>query len=318
MKGKSILLALSGSQQSRQATEVCWRLARQLGATITAHHVVDSHSAWQFLGHENPGFLSSSLYLEAYQGLLSDLFKLGELLADSYAADARLVGVDNVCLIDEGNPITEICRRAASHKLVVIGHRGNKSRQPRSQFQRLSVAEALSHDCPRPLLVVQAECKSWTSLSIMISLDHINEIYINSCLDMAEVLGLKPALICLTGGAHEETAEDFVQNIRRSNPRLNEVTIAMAPAQQDISVSIENCYKPENEVQKFDPAFWCNTLIVIPTIMVAGERLTVVDSSPSLFVRYLSLPSILLWPEEYTFAPIEQTLQEEQSLVSVG
>jgi nucleotide-binding universal stress UspA family protein len=320
MKGKSILLALSGSQQSRQATEVCWRLARQLGATITAHHVVDSHSAWEFLGHDNPGFLSSSLYLEAYQVLLSDLFKLGERLADSYAADARDAGVDNVCLIDEGNPITEICRRAANHKLVVIGHRGATTSRPRSQFQRLSVAEALAHDCPRPLLVVQSDCSSWTSLAIMISLDHINEVYINSCLDMAEALGLKPALLCLTGGAHEEKTEDFVHNIRRENPRLEDVTIAMAPAQKDISVSIENCYGPDNDTQKFDPDFWRNTLIVIPTRMVAGERLTVVDSSPSLFVRYLSLPAILLWPEEYSFAHAssESIQREEPALVAVG
>lgn len=305
MRGKSILLALSGSQQSRYATEVCWDLARRLGATITAHHVVDSHSAWEFIGHENPGFLEPAVYLESYQQLVSSLFTLGEELADTYAEEAKSAGIDDVCIVDEGNPVTEICRRAANHKMVVIGHKGTKKgQQPRSQFLRLSVAEALAHDCPRPLLVVQDECKSWSSLSIMISLDHINEVFINSSLDMAKALGLQPTLLCLTGGAHEELPDQFVNDIRESNPRLKHVPIALTPAQQDISVKVEHWYAPAGI--PFDRDLWDNTLIVIPTRMVAGERLTVVDSSPSMFVRYLTLPSILLWPEEYAFSAADE------------
>lgn len=300
MKGKSILLALSGSQQSRFATEVCWKMAKSLGATITAHHVVDSHSAWEFLGHESPGFLQPAVYLEAYQELVSSLFSLGEGLAEDYAEEAKEKGIDDVCIIDEGNPITEICRRAANHKLVVIGHKKSKATQPRSQYQRLSVAEALAHDCPRPLLVVQDECKGWSSLSIMISLDHINEGFINSCLDMAQALNLRPAVLCLTGGAHEERPNDFVRDMRSANPRLKDVPIALTPAQQDIAVHVEHWYAPKD--MPFDTELWNNTLIVIPTRLVAGERLTVVDSSPAMFVRYLTLPSILLWPEEFVFS----------------
>lgn len=301
MKGKSILLALNGSRQSRFATEVCWRLAGELDATITAHHVVDSHSAWEFLGHENPGFLDSSRYLEVYQGLVSSLFCLGEELAKKYAEEAKKQGIDDVCILDEGNPINEICRRAANHKLIVIGHKAKKDHEPRRQFQRLSVAEALANDCPRPLLVVQDECKNWSSLSIMISLDHINEVFINSCLDMAAVLNLKPTLICLTGGVNEEKPEDFVRDLRESNARLKDVQIALTPAHKDIAVYVEHWYAPQGT--EFDRSLWDKTLIVIPTRMVAGERLTVVDSSPSMFVRYLTLPSILLWPEEYAFSP---------------
>jgi nucleotide-binding universal stress UspA family protein len=314
MKGKSILLALSGSPQSRYATDVCWNLARRLGTTITAHHVVDSHSAWEFIGHENPGFLEPQVYLDAYQELTSSLFSLGEKLAESYATKAKAEGIDDVCIVEEGNPITEICRRSANHKLVVIGHRASKPRElPRSQFLRLSVAEALSHDCPRPLLVVQDECKAWTSLSIMISLDHINEVYINSCLDMAKALDLKPHLLCLTGGVNEESPSKLVSDLRESNKRLKDIPIALTPAQQEISVNSNSWFAPEG--MEFDRALWDNTLIVIPTRLVAGERLTVVDSSPSLFIRYLSIPSIMLWPEEYAFLPeIDPADKDEKSL----
>lgn len=315
MKGKSILLALSGSQQSRYATEVCWNLARRLGATITAHHVVDSHSAWEFVGHENPGFLKSAVYLEAYQQLVSSLFCLGEDLADAYADEAKEAGVDNVCIVDEGNPITEICRRAANHKMVVIGHKAVKERQePRRQFMRLSIAESLAHDCSRPLLIVQDECKEWTSLSIMISLDHINEVFINSCLDMANALQLPATLLCLTGGANEEKPQQFVHDLRQSNPRLAEIPIALTPARQDIAVRVEEWYAPEG--MPFDRSLWDNTLMVIPTRLAGGERLTVVDSSPSMFIRYLTLPSIMLWPEEYSFTPMEEELSSRKAVGS--
>lgn len=304
MKGQSILLALSGSRQSRFATDVCWGLAQKLGAKITAHHVVDSHSAWEFLGHENPGFLNSDRYLDVYQELVKQLFVLGEDLAEEYTKEAKKLGIDNACIVDEGDPIKQICKRAINHKMVIIGHRpSNKVQTLSSQFQRLSLAESLSHDCPRPLMIVQDECKQWTSLAIMISLDHINEIFINSCLDMAKALGLTPSLLCLTGGAHEETPENLVRDLRTANERLKDMAIALVPAQKDISVKVDQWYAPDN--LPFRKEIWENPLIVIPTRMIAGERITVFDSSPSHFVRYLTLPSIMLWPEEYVFSPSE-------------
>jgi len=314
MKGKSILLALSGSKQSRYATEVCWRLAKQLDSTITAHHVVDAHSAWEFLGQDQPGFLNPSVYLEAYHSLLASLITLGEDLALSYAAEAKEREIDDVCIIDEGNPITEICRRAANHKMVVIGHKKSKGHlDTHTQFQRLSVAEALAHDCPRPLLVVQDPCGNWTSMSILISLDHINKVFIDSCLDMAETLNLKPTLLCVRGGPHEETANDFVTNIRASDERLKNIPFAMIPASKNLEVRIKEWYDPSGAA--FDPHLWDNTLMAIPTRMSADERITIFDSSPSIFVRQLEFPSILLWPEEYVYSAQNKSGNKELSAV---
>ncbi len=315
MKGKSILLALSGSQQSRFATEVCWNLAKKLESTITAYHVIDSHGAWEFVGHSKPGFLNSSVYLDSYQKLLSNLFELGDELAKAYAREAKLLGVDDVCIVQEGNPINEICRHSSNHKLVVIGHRPAAVHEhPRSQFQRLSVAEALANDCPRPLLIVQDECKEWTSFAITISLDHINEIYINSSLDMAEALGLRPALLCLTGGVHEEKPDDLVKNLRESNKRLADLPIAVTPAEKDIRVSKDQWYAPSN--LPFEKEIWDNPLLTIPTRMIGGERLTVLDSPSSMFVRHLTLPSILLWPEEFVYSMGKDMKERQVSAVS--
>lgn len=307
MRGKSILLALSGSQQSRYATEVCWQLARQLGATITAHHVVDSHSAWQFVGHEKPGFLKSEKYLAAYQALTKSLFCLGEDLAEAYTSEAKKLGIDDICIVDEGNPIELICKRALDHKLVVIGHRPHVSEHNISgQLMRLSIAESLSNQCERPLMVVQGESKAWTSLTMLISMDHVNENYINSCMDIAKTLNLSPVLLCLSGGAHEESPESFIADIREANPRLAHMPVAVTPAKQNLTLQVDTWYIPEgSQIGKED---FQNTLVVIPTRQVGGQRISVADSSPAMFVRYNALPTILLWPEEYKYAPCSDEL----------
>lgn len=299
MKGKSILLALNGSQQSRFAAEACWNLAKKLEAHVTAQHVVDSHSAWDFLGHEKPGFLVADDYLFAYKELVASMFDISERLADAYADEFETQGIDGEFVVDQGNPITEICRRAANYKLVVIGHRSYISRR-QSRMHNLSVAEELAHDCPRPLLVVQGVCKEWSSLSIVISPDHINEVFINSCIDMAESLKLPAVLLCLTGGVHEEEPASLIADLRASNSRLADLHIALIPAQQNLNTSITNWSIPENA--PFDENLWSNPLMTIPTRMIGGERLTVFDSSPSKFVSRLNLPSILMWPEEYAYA----------------
>jgi nucleotide-binding universal stress UspA family protein len=326
MKGKSILLALSGSQQSRYATEVCWKLATQFQAKITAHHVVDSHSAWEFLGHEKPGYLKSDRYLNAYQALCKSLFCLGEELAEAYASEAKKRGVDDVCIVDEGNPIDQICRRSRDHKLVVIGHRSHSAVEhsinanedaavphAAGQFMRLSIAEALSNECPRPLLIVQDECSVWTSMTILISMDHVNEIFINSCLDMADGLKIKPVLMCISSGEHEESPESFIKDLRESNSRLATIPMAVAPADSRISIHADKWFVPDGV--SVDKKQFQNTLVVIPTRKVADERITVVDSSPAFFVRNLTLPSILLCPEEYSYS---LSAAEESKAVSKG
>jgi nucleotide-binding universal stress UspA family protein len=300
MKEKSILLAISGSEQSRHASEVCWKLARRLGTAITAHHVVDSFRAWEFLGHENPGFLEPGAYLEPYQELVSALFVLGKELAASYAREAQAAGIDNVCLIDVGNPVTEICRRSANHKMVVIGHRTPGQMHACSQIQRLTVAEALAHDCPRPLLIVQNKCRSWSSFLAVLSVDRINETFVSSCLEMAQALDLSPSILCLTGGASVEDCQDRIRDMRKRIRQLQEIPMSLAETGGEMPANLEDWRDPGGK--PFGENYFENTLIVIPTRMVAGQRLTVAGSSPSLVVRHLKNPSILLWPEEFAFA----------------
>lgn len=304
MRGRSVLLALSGSQQSRYAAELCWAMSRQLGAQIVAQHVVDSHSAWEFIGHEKTGFLPSESYVTAYQVLCKHLFTLGEDLAAEYASQAVAQGCSPLCFVDEGNPVEQICNRALSHDLVVIGHKPGTIRgnNPHSQFLRLSIAEALAHECPRPLLVVQERTVPWQSLAILSSTEHINEQYINSCLDMASALCLQPLLLCLAG-APDINSDKFIGDLREANGKLASVPIAITEeVNEQLSADgiLWNVAVPELE-----PDVTGSMLFVAPTREINKQRVTVLDSSPSVFVRYLLLSSILLWPEEYTFSFLE-------------
>ena len=51
------------------------------------------------------------------------------------------------------------------------------------------------------------------------------------------------------------------------------------------------------------------TLLVLPTRLVNSRRVSILDEPTELFVRRLSLPAILLWPEEsaYSIEKIDET-----------
>lgn len=310
MKAFSILLALSGSQQSKYAAEVCWDLSERLGAEVLAQHVVDLHSSWEFLGHDNPGFLDSASYVNAYQKLGTSLFNLGEELAVAYAAETARRGQKGECVVDQGNPVQQIADRAKDHELVVIGHKpsGLSATNPRSQFLRLSIAEALSNDCTRPLLVIQQQVKSWSNLGIVISSEHINEGFINNSLKTARALNLQPVIVCLAA-IPDMDVQEFALNLRKANPGLRYVPIGLSQTQHE-SFSDDSMIWSCTAEQR--PSLQNNTLLVIPTRAVGDERLTVLDGAPSVFIRYLNLSSILLWPEEFTFS----FLAEEQELTA--
>lgn len=307
MKDNSILLALSGSHQSRYAAEVAWRLSKQLGARITAHHVIDTHNAWQFIGHEKPGFIESEVYVTAYQNLCKSLFILAESLAEAYVSDAKKTGIDDACIVTEGNPKEEICRRAEEHNLVVIGHKpsilneGAKSKY--SEFVRLSLAESLSMTCPRPLLIVQGPCKAWSSLAIMISMEHINERYVNSCLDLAKALDLPALMVIIECGGNEEDLRQFVTDLRSENKRLANVPMTFSNVDQDIAVNKSNWFLAND--QEVPTQVLDHSLFVMPTRQIVNDRLSVLNSPASNFVKFLNLPSILLWPEEFDCSMLE-------------
>jgi hypothetical protein len=149
------------------------------------------------------------------------LLKLGGQILNSYQLEASRCGIETEVMLDVGNPFDQIIRRCLDFDLVMIGHRKRITLDNPSQFLQLSIAEMLAHGCPRPLLVVQEPGISWKSMTILVSMQHVNENYINNCLHMADLLGLAPTVIGLSAGVPEEKHATFIGDLRSANSRLN-------------------------------------------------------------------------------------------------
>ncbi|MBS1993748.1 MAG: universal stress protein [Cyanobacteria bacterium SZAS LIN-3] len=299
MRKLSILLCLDGSVYSRYAADLCWLIAKNTGAHITAQHVIDTQSAEQFIVPEESGFVEPVKYKFAYNTLHKELYDLAHQLQNSYLVEATKHGVRTDFVIDEGDPVRAICERAKGHDLVIIGHKPSGERsQPlyRRQFLRLSLAEALAHECPRPLLLVQNHTELWSDMTVLVSLEHLNENYVNACLDFASVLDLKPNLTCLTSGDLDEPVEKFIKDFRESDPKVKKVPIEVATL---ADIAIVDGAPIWGHFASAEAKGMAATLPVIPTRSAAGQRVTVLDGSPTLFVRFLSLPTMLLLPEEH-------------------
>ncbi|MBZ0186457.1 MAG: universal stress protein [Candidatus Obscuribacterales bacterium] len=308
MSFKSILLGLSGSEQSKWATEVAFEITGVTGGTVTAVHVIDTSTIWELLRNDKPGLIGSSCYVDAYQALSKIVRSIAHKLADKYDAIARGRSIIGETIIDQGNPITVISSRAKQFDLVVIGHQpacpgGSKERR---SFIRYAIAEGLAHECPRPLLVVQRQVEPWESMTILVSMEHINYSWIERCLDFADALQLVPKVVALSSGIREESPEEFGKNLKQAVSRLENVSIE-AHEMEGMAIDENASLSFSSEIRLDwypDPL----TLLVIGTRRSGDERLTVFDTTPDLFVRNLGLPSILLYPEENSFQ-----VQDEKS-----
>jgi len=225
---------------------------------------------------------------------------LAKNLESSYITEASRHGIKTDFILVEGDPVAAISERALEHDLVVIGHRPYSSSPNiahRRQFLRLSVAEALSHECPRPLLIVQDDTPLWSEMTVLLSIEHLNEQYIDACLDLSKVLDVKPNILCLSMGDNEEPAPSFIHDLKEANPRLKDTKVEVTTL-EDVSTLNGQAF-PGHCALRPDAGQMSNTLPVLPTRELAGNRTTILGGSPSLLVRFLALSTILLLPEEH-------------------
>jgi len=310
----SILLGLTGSEKSKYAAEVAWSIAKRAKGRVVASHVVDTRMAWELIRNDRSGFIGSGVYVEAYENFCKSLRSIGSALSTKFQTIAEGQEVPTTVLVEEGSPVRRLSDRAAEHDLVVIGH---QPRNPRSKeeehcnFIRYAVAEGLAHECPRPLLVVQDKVYSWSDMSILVSVDHLNFSFVHACVEMAKILGLKPNLVALASGTREESPIAILQDLRKAHPELADIDIFVQML-RGITLQEHKPFIQTGEVE-LDWRPEPNTLLVIPTRKTGGHRITVFDTSPDSFVKCLALPSIMLWPEEYTQLDIGSTAEKQAS-----
>jgi len=148
---KQILVGIDTSEHSRNAQAYARYLARRLGATVIGLHVVDIVSIEGSFFHDISGSLGLEPYLDFSSRMREVLTARGRDLLEEFALQARRDNVATETVLDLGIVANQICDRARSADLVVIGHRGVNERFSTGLLG--STAESVARKCPRPLFV---------------------------------------------------------------------------------------------------------------------------------------------------------------------
>lgn len=299
MTEHSILLALSGSEQSRYAAELSWQLAESTDASVTAVHVVDTRTVWELLRNDQPGFLGSGPYLDAYEKVASSMQSLANKLTLEYEAQANGRNVKGEALIRDGNPVEILSRESRDFDLLVVGHQPSGTSSTgnvRSHYTRYSIAEGLAHESSAPLLIVQGKHKPWTTMTIISEMDHVNARLMRSCFKLAALLKIKPQIEFWGTGTREESPEQFLKNFDESVPEAKGLEVEFEFLHGKALTDRQSLFRAEPT--RVSDKIADDALIVLPTRGIGRDRLTIFGLSPETFVRSLTLPNILLWPEE--------------------
>lgn len=148
---KQILIGVDTSEHSRVAQNYAFYLARRLRAALIGLHVVDIVSIEGSYPHDISGSLGLEPRLDFSSKMREVLTARGRAVLDDFANRARHEEVAAETLLDVGIVANQICERARSADLVIIGHRGVNARFSTGLLG--STAESVVRKSPRPVLV---------------------------------------------------------------------------------------------------------------------------------------------------------------------
>lgn len=148
---KNILVAVDGSEHSRSTTEHALWIAGRLNANVTALHVIDIVSIEGSFLHDISGSLGFEPYLDFSSKMREVLEERGRSMLAEFSESAAEAKVRCETLMDVGVIANEICERARTADIVVIGHRGVNEKFSTGLLG--GTAESVTRKCPKPLLV---------------------------------------------------------------------------------------------------------------------------------------------------------------------
>jgi len=299
MKTKKILLAFDGSTQSLNAAELCWELAAKHPVRLTAQHVVNTVGLWQLLNFELPGLTGSGPYIAAHEAMSKELRSIGETLVAIYDTKAKSKGLADQCVLDEGDAISEVCRRAQANDLVVIGHHPTKaaelsasSANQRGTLPRylthFSMAETLARVLDKPLLVVQSHTPAWKAVNLILhGSEKLTESF-RAAVELADFFNLPLEINSyFIGDASEADVPDLKELVEETEKLYPELVSKTRQAR--LWPNSDNAHLAEVSC---DP----NSLVVIPTFVCGTERQSAFGTDINLFVRYAEINSLLFYP----------------------
>ena len=147
---KNILVTLDGSEHSRSAIEHALWLAERFGASITGLHVIDIVSIEGSFLHDISGSLGFEPYLDFSSKMREVLQDRGRAMLSEFAERCAEAGVRADTAMDMGVIANEICERARTADLVVIGHRGINEKFSTGLLG--GTAHSVPRKIPKPLL----------------------------------------------------------------------------------------------------------------------------------------------------------------------
>ena len=155
---KNVLVAVDGSEHSRSATEYALWMAEKMNASITALHVIDIVSIEGSFLHDISGSLGFEPYLDFSSKMREVLEERGRAMLAEFAERAAEVKVRTETVMDVGVIANEICERARTADVVVIGHRGINEKFSTGLLG--GTAESVTRKCSKPLLVCPMQWKA--------------------------------------------------------------------------------------------------------------------------------------------------------------
>ena len=148
---KKLLVGIDTSEHSRNAQAYAFHIAHRLNASLIGLHVVDIVSIEGSFFHDISGSLGLEPYLDFSSKMREVLTARGRTVLDEFAAAAGRENLPVETVLDMGIVANQICDRARSVDLVMIGHRGVNERFSSGLLG--STAEAVARKCPRPLFI---------------------------------------------------------------------------------------------------------------------------------------------------------------------
>ncbi|MBS1992413.1 MAG: universal stress protein [Cyanobacteria bacterium SZAS LIN-2] len=298
MNRKKILLAFDGSLQSLNAAELCWSLAGKYPVRLTAQHVINTVGLWQLLNYELPGLTGSGPYINAHQNMCQELRAIGETLVSIYETKAKAQGMADQCVLDEGDALSEVVRRARAHDLVVIGHHAAKPVPGAVISQgvrclplypkQFSMAEELSRLLEKPLLIVQGKAPAWKKLKLILHGDQGVPEAFRAAADWCDFLRIELEVNSYFVDDEEDTDVFELAGLLKETKGLYpdlKVTVHKAklwPSRTDSTKAQVECEE--------------DALVMIPTLPGPDGRRSMFGTAPELFVRCSNVRSLMFWP----------------------
>jgi nucleotide-binding universal stress UspA family protein len=148
---KNILVPLDGSDHAKSALEYGLWMAEKFAGTLIGQHVMDMVSIEGTFFHDISGSLGFEPYLDFSTKMREVLEERGKTILDEFSRRCTERGIRYEVFLDMGIIPNEICERAKTSDMIVLGHRGINEEFSTGLLG--GTAESVTRRSPRPVFV---------------------------------------------------------------------------------------------------------------------------------------------------------------------